>query len=75
LRKEVQNVLICFKRSWSSADFVALNAKDFLAERDLGTSNNATKGSFLAFHDSNTYQANEKRTAFNYSEVYFVMLA
>ena len=43
-KKIIRNVLICFKRSWSSADFVALNAKDFLAERDLGTSNNATKG-------------------------------
>ena len=43
-KKIVRNALICFKRSWGSADFVALNAKDFLAERDGGSHNVATKG-------------------------------
>ena len=42
-KKVVRNVLICFKRSWGSEDFIALNAKDFLAERDQGSWNNATK--------------------------------
>ena len=42
-KKIVRNALICFKRSWGAEDFVALNAKDFLAERDTGSYNNATQ--------------------------------
>ena len=36
-KKIVRNALFCFKQSLSSADFMALNMKDFLAEEDFGS--------------------------------------
>ena len=44
-KKIVRNALLCFKRSLGSEDFLALNEKDFLAEKDIGNKifNIATK--------------------------------
>ena len=36
-KKIVRNALFCFKQSLSSADFMALNMKDFLAEEEFGS--------------------------------------
>lgn len=43
-KKVIRNALLCFLRSWGAQDFVALNAKDFLAENDSEYFNHATKG-------------------------------
>ena len=44
-KKIIRNALLCFKRSLGSEDFLALNEKDFLAEKDIGNKifNIATK--------------------------------
>ena len=44
-KKIIRNALFCFKRSLGSEDFQALNAKDYLSEKDLGSDvyNIATK--------------------------------
>ena len=42
-KRIIRNVLLCFKRSWGSEDFIALNAKNFLDDKDLGISYSATK--------------------------------
>ena len=42
-KKVIRNALFCFKRSGGAEDFLALNAKDFLAEKDVGSFNIATK--------------------------------
>ena len=42
-KKIIRNAILCLKRDWSSEDFLALNEKNYLDEKDLETSYVPTK--------------------------------